>query len=109
MTLLLSAKATAHFIVYVKQLLWLCDCDHIADVDECLLDLATCHLNATCINTNGGFLCICNDGFAGDGSDCTGYNYNNSECIKTHCDDLMVNVLMWQMLMNVFWILTLAT
>ena len=29
--------------------------------------------------------------------------------VNAHCDDLMVNVLMWQMLMNVLRILTSAT
>ena len=44
----------------------------MADVDECLEDLDECHLNAICINTNGSFLCLCNDGFTGDGISCTG-------------------------------------
>ena len=31
-----------------------------------------CHLNATCTNTNGSYNCSCNNGFQGNGFNCTG-------------------------------------
>ena len=31
-----------------------------------------CHPNATCLNTDGSYTCLCNVGFTGDGSTCTG-------------------------------------
>ena len=40
------------------------------DIDECSNN--PCHLNATCSNALGSFLCTCNTGFTGNGSICTG-------------------------------------
>ena len=42
------------------------------DVDECAEDSVSCDINATCINTAGSFECICNEGFEGNGTTCTG-------------------------------------
>ena len=44
-----------------------------ADVNECGND--TCHANATCNNTIGSFMCICDRGFTGDGFNCSGRNH----------------------------------
>ena len=41
-------------------------------VDECQKNTHDCHLNATCRNTNGSFVCTCLSGFKGDGRECTG-------------------------------------
>ena len=35
-----------------------------------------CQVDATCINTVGGFNCTCNPGYGGDGFNCTGIWYN---------------------------------
>ena len=43
------------------------------DVNEC--DNDTCHANATCNNTIGSFVCICDRGFTGDGFNCSGRNH----------------------------------
>ena len=43
-----------------------------ADVDECSEDFHDCHVNATCTDAIGSFLCMCNDGFTGDGVSCEG-------------------------------------
>lgn len=41
------------------------------DIDECAApELNTCDANATCINTAGGYACVCDDGFRGDGRSC---------------------------------------
>lgn len=39
------------------------------DVDECLS--RPCHPNATCVNTEGSFTCVCANNFEGDGMNCT--------------------------------------
>ncbi|XP_027041646.1 uromodulin-like isoform X1 [Pocillopora damicornis] len=41
------------------------------DIDECQKNTHDCHLNATCQNTNGSFVCTCSFGFNGDGRNCT--------------------------------------
>jgi hypothetical protein len=40
------------------------------DIDECALNNDNCDPNASCINTAGGFACICGDGYTGDGTVC---------------------------------------
>ena len=40
--------------------------------NECLLGTHNCHPQAACINTQGGFNCVCNSGFVGDGKNCKG-------------------------------------
>lgn len=54
------------------------------DIDECLAD--PCDTNATCHNTNGSFVCTCDDNFSGDGFNCTrlcenGYQLNKSSMV----------------------------
>ena len=46
------------------------------DIDECLSNtLNDCHEGAaTCINTRGDYYCACNEGYTGDGTNCTGTN-----------------------------------
>ena len=43
-----------------------------SDVDECNDDNHDCHVNGTCTNTAGSFECVCNDGYFGDGRNCSG-------------------------------------
>ncbi|XP_066022753.1 uromodulin-like [Pocillopora verrucosa] len=50
------------------------------DIDECQKNTHDCHLNATCQNRNGSFMCTCLFGFNGDGRSCKAnpcYNYRN--------------------------------
>ena len=42
------------------------------DVDECLDAVENCHASAICKNTDGSFLCTCNQGYIGDGVNCEG-------------------------------------
>ena len=46
------------------------------DVDECdIADVSTdndCHGNATCNNTIGSYVCVCDDGWSGNGFNCSG-------------------------------------
>ena len=41
-----------------------------SDFNECLEE--PCHVNSTCKNMVGSFRCECNQGFIGDGINCTG-------------------------------------
>jgi len=43
----------------------------LADIDECELGINNCHENSTCVDVVGSFVCICNNGFDGDGVNCT--------------------------------------
>ena len=42
------------------------------DVDECKDESHDCHVNGTCTNTAGSFECVCNDGYFGNGRNCSG-------------------------------------
>ena len=42
-----------------------------SDIDECKGN-HSCHVNATCTNTNGSYVCECYPGFNGNGQSCTG-------------------------------------
>ena len=49
----------------------------LSDMDECSHpELNVCHPDATCLNTEGSFKCLCKQGFSGDGIDfCTGEHH----------------------------------
>ncbi|XP_035248375.1 fibrillin-2 isoform X1 [Anguilla anguilla] len=55
------------------------------DVDECEIGAHDCHLQASCLNIPGGFLCSCREGWVGDGVTCVDLD----ECTNgTHsCSD----------------------
>ena len=42
-----------------------------SDIDECKSYLS-CHVNATCTNTDGSYVCECYPGFNGNGQNCKG-------------------------------------
>ena len=49
------------------------------DINECKLYNDTCSMNASCINSEGSFSCLCLPGYTGDGFElCTGM------CRKCH-------------------------
>ena len=53
------------------------------DLDECSdPTLNNCHIDATCADTNGSFICTCNTGYNGDGTTCTGTLLHIDNCIK---------------------------
>ena len=43
------------------------------DTNECSADTHNCHVNATCSDTFGSFVCKCKSGFIGNGTTCRGY------------------------------------
>ena len=45
---------------------------YCTDIDECQTANDTCHENAECINTDGGFECECKVGFTGNETYCDG-------------------------------------
>ena len=44
-------------------------------MNECGTNKSRCHENAHCNNTNGDHNCTCNQGYEGDGFNCTGKKY----------------------------------
>ncbi len=55
------------------------------DIDECSLNLFECHERATCVNTDGGYECICDPGYAGDGKRCR--EIDPTTCADRPCFD----------------------
>ncbi|XP_076814750.1 IgGFc-binding protein-like [Clavelina lepadiformis] len=49
-----------------------------AEIDECSRNPPPCHLEATCTNTDGSYLCVCKEGYTGNGKNCR----------KIQCEDL---------------------
>ena len=43
----------------------------LPDMDECSV-MDRCHVDAICNNTIGSFMCICREGYEGDGFNCMG-------------------------------------
>ena len=43
-----------------------------ADIDECLNETCGENAYAHCVNTVGAFSCQCDEGFTGDGYNCSG-------------------------------------
>ena len=59
-----------------------------ADINECSAsNLNDCHQLATCMNTNGGYTCKCNDGYGGDGRTCADIN----ECSASNLNNCHQN------------------
>ena len=51
------------------------------DTNECLSD-SPCHVNATCNNTEGSYICTCESGYSGDGFTCNGKLYTCNMSIR---------------------------
>lgn len=42
------------------------------DIDECEVSVTVCPPTSKCINTEGGYVCRCSEGYRGDGIHCLG-------------------------------------
>ena len=76
----------------------------LIDIDECANDtLNNCSPNATCTNTNGGYTCTCDTGYAGDGFSCDGMYVQADlhEHVLCLCLCLCAYILCLQTLMSV--------
>lgn len=49
-------------------------CIFLPDLNECE-DNTTCDPLATCTNTEGSYVCLCDDGYTGNGTYCTGQKW----------------------------------
>uniref|UniRef100_A0A915D715 EGF-like domain-containing protein n=1 Tax=Ditylenchus dipsaci TaxID=166011 RepID=A0A915D715_9BILA len=67
------------------------------DIDECALNLHTCHANASCLNTpSGSYTCKCNAKTRGDGHNCEAIDecfsrFNTYCAMNAHCDTTNAN------------------
>ena len=56
-----------------------------------------CHDNATCTDDNGSYVCVCKNGFTGDGFNCTG---NKSKHHFDNCDTKCLEWVIWTWNLN---------
>jgi hypothetical protein len=54
------------------------------DINECSLSIEKCHVNSTCSNSGGSFLCTCNSGYNGNGTVCQGTVYVDDDEFVNH-------------------------
>ena len=54
------------------------------DIDECARKLDRCQADATCTNTKGSYNCSCDDGYNGDGFNCSGMYKRMSITLSGH-------------------------
>ena len=58
---------------------------YIPDIDECTIETDGCDTNAACNDIDGSYTCTCNEGYTGDGYECSGES-NNDNLFKTICN-----------------------
>ena len=64
-------------------------------MNECEVDEDKCHMFASCNDTQGSYDCLCNEGFSGNGTTCTGkLELNHTLAIISHyvCLSLRLNI-----------------
>ena len=78
------------------------------DINECTQSSHNCSHNARCQNTVGSFRCICNNGYTGNGTQCTGLCFLFSLPFNYIAYFYYVTDPISQILMNVFALHTTA-
>ena len=68
--LVIESVKTLFWYGYLKSLVLVLN-PIFSDILNCENDDG-CHENATCSDDNGSYICVCNNGFTGDGFNCTG-------------------------------------
>ena len=56
--------------VCLSLFVFLFEASSFLDINECKMFISPCDGNATCIDAEGSFLCVCNSGYSGNGSFC---------------------------------------
>ena len=80
-----------------------CSLLNVADVDECVRPgLGQCGHGAVCKNTPGSFLCVCQEGFVGDGHNCTSEREISSQsmCLILFCclsQEFLLTSVLWEL------------
>ena len=64
-------SATSSQLHFYLNLFFFFNVYHFTDINECKRN-HSCHVNATCMNTKGSYVCTCHPGYTGNGSDCSG-------------------------------------
>ena len=57
------------------------------NIDECAQNTHACHERATCVDTQGSYLCKCSAGYTGDGSSCNATCSDGISMVEEECDD----------------------
>ena len=65
------------------------------DIDECTSNKHNCHVQSTCNNTIGGYMCTCNDGYWGDGITCKGTLVKSGYKCPASVPTLQLSVRTW--------------
>ena len=55
------------------------------DIDECINGLHNCDENANCSNNDGGFQCVCKDGYFGNGTICLSKDHFCTDFVYNNC------------------------
>ena len=86
-TVLIDLKWQCRYLILLSLFIFRLSCPNL-DIDECSIGTNDCHMNATCTNEEGSYLCSCYEGFNDTsfegypGRNCTG---NNQFGIYSQC------------------------
>ena len=64
------------------------DIDSVGDEQDPFYDSSMCDTNAICSNIAGNYNCTCNDGWSGDGFNCTDLNECEGKGDRNDCDNI---------------------
>ena len=61
-------------------------CSLLKDTNECEAGTFSCNPNAICLDTIGSYMCMCRDGYEGDGIDCMSKLVHRGIQIRMDCN-----------------------